>query len=388
MESMDVLCFSHLRWNFVFQRPQHLMTRCAVERRVYFFEEPMLDARKPSLETYVDGGVVVVVPHLPPGTGQADRAVVVRGLLLELIGSQHISNPLLWYYTPMALEYSRGVRHSGIVFDCMDELSAFAGAPAALVALERELLAMASVVFTGGQSLFQAKRDKHPRVHAFPSSVDIGHFARARTPQSDPQDQAGIPRPRLGFYGVIDERMDLDLVGEVARLREDWHQVILGPCVKIDEATLPRRNNIHYLGMKKYDDLPRYLAGWDVAILPFARNDSTRFISPTKTPEYLAAGRPVVSTSIADVVRPYGHRGLAGIADSPTDFIAQIELAMHTDHSDWLPRVDQFLAGLSWDRTWQSMRALVDEATARPGRPDPRSERRAHPRLVPAPSPS
>jgi UDP-galactopyranose mutase len=269
----------------------------------------------------------------------------------------------------------------------MDELSAFAGAPEGLLMLERELLARAAVVFTGGQSLFEAKRDKHPRVHPFPSSVDVAHFARARQPQSEPPDQASIGHPRIGFFGVVDERLDLALIDEVARLRQDWHQVIVGPCVKIDPALLPRRPNIHYLGMKKYEELPAYLAGWDVAMLPFARNESTRFISPTKTPEYLAAGRPVVSTSIRDVVRPYGQRQLARIADCPNDFVAQIDAALRDAPGDWLPRVDEFLANLSWDRTWAAMRTLVDEITMRPMVSMPPPERRSVPlRAQSAPS--
>jgi glycosyltransferase involved in cell wall biosynthesis len=359
----DVLCFSHLRWNFVFQRPQHLMTRLASERRVFFFEEPIFDASMPSLETRRDGDVLVAVPHLPAAQPDSVRHGSLRMLLLQLMAARKIDRPLFWYYTPMALEYSRAISHSGIVFDCMDELSAFSGAPPSLVALERELLSTATIVFTGGQSLYERKRQTHPRVHVFPSSVDVAHFARARAPQPEPADQAAIPHPRLGFCGVVDERMDLSLIEAVARQREQWHQVILGPCVKIDEASLPRLPNIHYLGMKRYDDLPAYLSGWDVALLPFARNESTRFISPTKTPEYLAAGRPVVSTSIADVVRPYGQLALAGIADEPAHFVAAVERALVTDRDEWLPRVDRFLAGLSWDRTWASMRSLIEEAT-------------------------
>ena len=305
----DVVCFSHLRWNFVFQRPQHLMTRCAADSRVFFFEEPLVDADTPHLEVRQDRGVFVAVPHLPPAMGGAHRAGAVRTLLEELLTRYTIVRPVLWYYTPMAVEFSRGLLHSTIVYDCMDELSVFAGAPPGLLRLEGELLATASLVFTGGHSLFEAKRQRHPHVFPFPSSVDVSHFARARRRQADPADQAPIAHPRLGFYGVIDERLDLELVGEIARLRDDWQQILIGPVVKIDQATLPRRHNIHYLGMKTYEELPAYLAGWDVAMLPFARNDATRYISPTKTPEYLAAGCPVVSTSIADVVKPVWPAG-------------------------------------------------------------------------------
>jgi UDP-galactopyranose mutase len=361
----DLVCFSHLRWNFVFQRPQHLMTRFARERRVFFFEEPIFDATEPTLEVRETQGVVVAVPHLPAEPDRLRVTLSVRQLLCHLFASHDIRRAVFWYYTPMALEFSRDLPNAGIVFDCMDELSAFAGAPPALVALEGELLARAAVVFTGGQSLFEAKREKHSHVHAFPSSVDVAHFARARQPHDEPQDQAAIPHPRLGFFGVVDERMDLNLVAGIARQRPDWHQIIIGPCVKIDPITLPRGPNIHYLGMKQYDDLPRYLAGWDVALLPFARNASTRFISPTKTPEYLAAGCPVVSTSIRDVVRPYGDLGLAYIADTPNDFVNAVEAALRRDRTPWLEIVDGFIADLSWDRTWGAMRRVMTEAIKR-----------------------
>jgi UDP-galactopyranose mutase len=225
---------------------------------------------------------------------------------------------------------------------------------------EAELLSRADLVFTGGQSLYEAKRERHRRVYPFPSSVDVPHFSSARRTKRDPDDQRDLPHPRLGFFGVIDERMDLNLLDAVATARPDWHLVILGPCVKIDPATLPRHANIHYLGMKKYDELPAYLSGWDVALLPFARNDSTRFISPTKTPEYLAAGRPVVSTSVRDVVRPYGEQEFVEIADHPDDFICAIQRALRQPSADWRERVDRFLSGMSWDRTWSEMSALID----------------------------
>jgi UDP-galactopyranose mutase len=283
-------------------------------------------------------------------------------LLGDLLREHQIVHPILWYYTPMALEWSRGVQAKAIVFDCMDELSAFAHAPASLLALEQELLQRADVVFTGGQSLYEAKRQRHPHVYAFPSSVDGPHFRQARTHRGDPPDQCDIPRPRVGFFGVVDERMDLELVAGLARLRPDWHQIILGPVVKIDPAALPHADNVHYLGMKGYGELPAYLAGWDVAYLPFARNDATRFISPTKTPEYLAAGRPVVSTSIADVVRPYGERGLVTIADTPEECARALDLALASSDQAWLRRVDDYLSNLSWDRTHAAMNRLVNDA--------------------------
>jgi UDP-galactopyranose mutase len=358
----DLLCFSHLRWNFVYQRPQHLMTRFARDRRVFYVEEPMADAAEPRLDVDTDNGVTVVVPHLPAHLDPVLGARLQQILLGNLLREHQIVHPILWYYTPMALEWSRSLDAKAIVFDCMDELSAFAHAPASLLSLERELLERADVVFTGGQSLYEAKKDRHPRVFAFPSSVDCAHFLRARTERLEPPDQAPLPRPRVGFFGVIDERMDLELLAGLARLRPDWHQILIGPVVKIDPASLPRAGNIHYLGMKQYAELPAYLAGWDVAYLPFARNDATRFISPTKTPEYLAAGRPVVSTSIADVVRPYGECGFVTIANTPEECAGALDRALALCDGAWLRRVDHYLSNLSWDRTYTAMNHLVNES--------------------------
>ena len=341
------------------------MTRFARERRVFFFEEPIFDATRPDLRITRDQGVFVCVPHLPPGLTSAGITHELRRLLQELHANFRIDRAIHWYYTPMALDVAREFPSSAIVFDCMDELSAFRGAPPELLVREAELLKRSDLVFTGGQSLYEAKRERHRRVFAFPSSVDVSHFARARACKMDPADQAGIARPRLGFFGVIDERMDLALVEAVATARRNWQIVMLGPCVKIDPATLPRRDNIHYLGMKKYDELPAYLSGWDVALLPFAKNESTRFISPTKTPEYLAAGRRVVSTSVRDVVRPYGEQELVSIGDTPDEFIAAVEHALAEPTTEWRERVDRFLSEMSWDRTWSEMSALVDEVAGR-----------------------
>jgi UDP-galactopyranose mutase len=358
-----LVCFSHLRWHFVYQRPQHLMGRFAREHRVFFVEEPVAtDAAEPWLDRHtVEEGIQIAVPRIRGSlTGpEMDRAE--RVLLDELLATEGIRRPFLYYFTPLALKFSDHIGASLVVYDCMDELSAFAGAPPETVELEQALLARADLVFTGGVSLFEAKRHLHPSVHAFPSSVDVAHFARARTLPSDPEDQAPLPRPRLGFYGVIDERLDIELIDMVAAMRPEWQLVMVGPVVKISPAVLPRRPNIHWLGPKLYEELPHYLAGWDVALLPFARNRSTRFISPTKTPEYLAAGRPVVSTPITDVVRSYGEAGLARIAATPEHFVVQCEAALRDAQwpHGWLARVDRVLGQMSWDSTYARMRELM-----------------------------
>jgi UDP-galactopyranose mutase len=362
----DVICLSHLRWDFVYQRPQHLLSRCARERRVFFFEEPIyINDQMVQFNVSTRGdNLYVVQPLLPKGISEAEAESSQRTIINELIAQKQIKDYLLWYYTPMALTFTRHLRPLATIYDCMDELSAFRGAPTAMVECEAELLKRADVVFTGGLSLYEAKRDQHRNIHPFPSSIDAAHFAQARFVENEPSDQADIPRPRIGFFGVIDERLDTELLDRVAALRPDWHIVMIGPVVKIDPADLPQRPNIHYLGGKEYKDLPSYLAGWDVAMMPFARNESTRFISPTKTPEYLAAGKPVISTSIRDVVRQYGESGLVRIADRPEAFVAAVEKALREDvaNADWLIRVDQLLARTSWDWTWTGMLELIDSA--------------------------
>ena len=335
------------------------MTRCAKERRVFFVEEPIFDAEVPRMDvSRRTGELAVVVPHLPAGLDESQVDTALKLLVDELVENQLSSTYLCWYYTPMALKFTRHLKPAAIVYDCMDELSHFKSAPPALKALEDELFRRADVVFTGGMSLYEHKRQKHSNIHPFPSSIDVAHFGRARARQQEPADQAAIPHPRIGFAGVIDERFDIELIRGIAERRPDWQLVMIGPVVKIDPAMLPRSSNIHYLGGRNYSELPAYLSGWDAGILPFARNEATRFISPTKTPEYLAAGLRVVSTSIRDVVRPYSELDLVSIADDAEGSVAAIDRYVGQssgERATWLGRVDAFLARTSWDDTFRSM---------------------------------
>jgi UDP-galactopyranose mutase len=359
----DLICLSHLRWNFVFQRPQHLMSRFAARQRVYFVEEPLFeDIETASVSINECDGVFVVVPKVPRASTPEQALAAQRAILDRVIASEQITRFVLWYYTPLALKFSAHLKPVATVYDCMDELSAFKNASSELPELERRLMRRADVVFTGGHSLYEAKQSHHANIHPLPSSVDVSHFAKARNIATDPEDQRDIARPRLGFFGVLDERLDIPLLAGIAAAKPEWQLVMIGPVVKIDPADLPRASNIHYLGPKTYAELPHYIAGWDLALLLFARNDATRYISPTKTPEYLAAGKPVVSTSIRDVVTPYGDRELVRIADSVEDFVAACSAAMREVPEPRRVRADVFLRGTSWDRTWAKAAALLDAA--------------------------
>src|SRR6476661_8433861 len=367
-ETATLLCFSHLRWNFVFQRPEHLMNRFAREMHVIYWEEPVEIGPKETAylqvrEAQDAANVRIVVPHLPQGMPDDAREAALARLLDAHIAS--IRGPLIaWYYTPMMLPFSRHVTPDLTVYDAMDELSKFKFAPEHLLSFEQELIDRADVVFTGGSSLYEAKKDRHHNVHCFPSSVDRAHFCKARARQFEPADQEDLPKPRLGFYGVIDERFDTELLEQVAAKRPGWSFVMVGPVVKIAEEDLPKRPNIHYLGGKTYDQLPAYLSGWDVALMPFAMNESTQFISPTKTPEYLAGGKPVVSTPIKDVVRHYGHLEGVKIASTPEEFVAACEQALELSRnpeSGWLAEADLMLSSSSWDTTQARIAGLIND---------------------------
>lgn len=364
-ETYDVLCFSHLRWDFVYQRPQHLLSRFAQRgQRVFFIEEPVFsEITEPRFNVSPrEDNLFVVLPQFPHGFDAEKTENTLSSLLNDLIEKYEIRDYINWYYTPMMISWGTNLKPLATVFDSMDELSLFKFAPPDLLANEEKLLAQADVVFTGGQSLYEAKKDRHHNIHAFSSSIDVKHFAKAFDVTEEPVDQKAIAKPRIGFFGVVDERLDIGLLAEIAELRPNFQFIIIGPVVKISENDLPRRENIHYLGGKKYDELPSYLAGWDVAIMPFALNESTRFISPTKTPEYLAAGKPVVSTPIRDVVRPYGENGLTYIAGNAEEFVAAIDKALQENAVERQIKVDQFLANTSWDKTFEAMKNLIDEA--------------------------
>lgn len=357
-----LLCLSHLRWGFVYQRPQHLMSRLSADYDVLFFEEPIFEGHAaPRLESHAAApGVTLLVPQLPAGMRETQAIRAQRELLDAYLAKRQAAELLLWYFTPMSLAFTGHLQGQVVIFDCMDELSAFRHAPPALVDMERRLMTRADVVFTGGHSLWEAKRRHHANIHAMPSSVDVAHFAAARQPLPAPADQAAIPGPRLGFFGVIDERFDIQLLSELAAQRPDWNIVLVGPVVKIDPATLPRLPNIHYLGAKPYGELPSYLSGWDVALMPFALNESTRFISPTKTPEYLAGGRPVVSTPIRDVIKGYGDSGVVSIAATPQGFIEAIEAALRLAPESVERLADQVLDGMSWDKTCATIKERIE----------------------------
>jgi len=356
---IPLVVFSHLRWGFVFQRPQHLLTRLAQQFDVMFVEEPVFTEGAPRLQCVRQGpGVEVLSPFTEvraPGFHD-DQIHSLRSLVADFMVERGIVDPLVWLYTPMALPLVADLEPRAVVYDCMDELASFKFAPPQLLEREQALIELADVVLTGGPSLFEARKNRHPNIHCLPSAVDAAHFAPANLDGDDPEATVAaelhraLPHPRLGFFGVIDERLDLDLVARLADLRPDWHIVMAGPVVKIDPAALPQRPNLHWIGMQRYEALPHLLSHWDVCLLPFALNEHTRFISPTKTLEYLAGGKPAVSTPIHDVVSLYGD--VVRVGTSPQEFVAAIEQTLSESASEtaaWRAAAQATVDRCTWD---------------------------------------
>jgi hypothetical protein len=360
-----LIVFCHLRWDFVFQRPQHLMTRLAEHYNILFVEEPMHTEGQARLEKMaVAPNITVFRPHTPIHQWgfHDDQLPTLQNLLADLVPEGE--RPVVWFYTPMALPLLQGLNPSLVVYDCMDELAAFKNPPKQLLQRESALLNLADLVFTGGPSLYEAKKDRHANAHCFSSSVDAKHFRQALDSAISHPDQAHVAGPRLGFYGVIDERFDTDLVRQMAAAHPEWQIVLVGPVVKIDPAELPRADNVHYMGQRNYDELPKFLAGWDLCLLPFAMNDSTKFISPTKVLEYMAAEKLSVSTPITDVKVPYGD--VVAIASTADEYIAACErmlAASDDEKASLVERMRDIVANTSWDKTASRMHELISTTT-------------------------
>ncbi|MBA2423127.1 MAG: glycosyltransferase family 1 protein [Chitinophagales bacterium] len=361
--SIPLICFSHLRWDFVYQRPQHILSRFAASQPVFYFEEPLLNEQESYLEvSRREHNLTIVRPHLNVSSSCSEEEIsetqrrLLDRWLFEEIGEQFI----LWYYTPMALLFSDHLQPRLLIYDCMDELSAFRFAPSHLKLMEHELLRRADLVFTGGFSLFESRKNSSQNIFLFPSSVDKKHFHCARSISDEPEDQAVIRGPKAGYAGVIDERLDVKLLYEMATLSPQWSFIMIGPVVKINPEILPKSNNIFYLGKKSYHDLPAYMSGWRFGLLPFALNESTQFISPTKTPEYLAAGLQVISTPIKDVIDTYANKELIRIGRTGDEFSSILNQS--TDElvdAAWAKKVDAFIEQNSWDATWKKMNDLM-----------------------------
>jgi len=398
---VDLVCVSHLWWDWVWQRPQHLLSRLTQRRNVLYVEEPRIQIG-PDYEGF---DIVEADSNLRIGrlTYRSDAPTFWERLhetldrtgahpfkvsdqireaslmfespmqerlereVVEYVAARRGERLVLWLYTPVVVQFIDLLQPDLVVYDVMDELSAFKFMPPKLKQQEQELFARADLIFTGGPSLYEARRNRHSDVHLYPSGVDQAHFAQALSDDLPvPPSIAALPSPIIGFFGVLDERLDRELLAQVAQLRPDWQWVMIGPILKIEDSHLPRLPNLHYLGKQDYADLPAYLKAFDVAMMPFARNEATQFISPTKTLEYMAAHKPIVSTPITDVIGLYGS--VVRIAHTAEEFVAQVEAALHEPERERANRIERehdLLGAYTWDRIASEMQALIDDRLQR-----------------------
>lgn len=347
----DMIVFCHLRWQFVYQRPQHIISRLAAAMKILFIEEPVASQHDdPAL-----GKLMVITEKLHVLQPYGTHIECLTGMLPSFVKNKNI--PVGWFYSAGFAPLIEQMRFETIVYDCMDELSLFKGAPAALIDQEKYLMAHAAIVFTGGKSLYESKKQLHPNVHCFPSSVDQAHFAQALNGIPPTAAIASLPKPIVGYYGVIDERIDLELLHRCAKKLPNVSFVMIGPLAKIGQEDLPQENNIHYLGMKSYTELPSCLKAFDIAMMPFALNDATKYISPTKTLEYMAAGKPIISTNIRDVVRDYSDS--VTLIENDEEFCDAITALLIKDRLAMQRQYNKILEKTSWDSTAAKMESIL-----------------------------
>ena len=365
----ELVVFSHVRWDFVHGRAQQILSRLARRYRVLFVEEPKYASGDPRGALCAPRtGVTVLTPHTPltaPGFHD-DQIPLLQKLVGQALAREGFRDYGAWLYTPMALPLLQKLSPRIVVYDCMDELTAFRAAPRQLVQRENALMRIANVVFAAGPSLFDARRARHPNVHLFPGSVDRAHFARGADASSTHPAIRALSRPRLGYVGVLDERVDFVLLRAMAERRPEWEICLVGPVCDVDPALLPRLPNVHHLGSLPYADLPAFLAGLDVALLPFVGGDATRFMSPTAALEYMAAERPIVATPVGDVKRLYGH--VVRLGDGIDAFVGACDAALVEPAASRFARIAEMrrvVAATSWDDTAREMARLIEEAALR-----------------------
>jgi len=350
-QSYDLIVFCHLRWQFVYQRPQHIISRMAETLKVLFIEEPLYNPENPEA-----GNLIIVNDMLHVLQPNVSNIESIASIIPTFVKNKNV--PVGWFYSASFCPLLESFNFDTVVYDCMDELSLFKGAPEQLINQEKYLMSNADIIFTGGKSLYESKKQFHNNVYCFPSSVDESHFAKALNGIAIADDIANIPSPVVGYYGVIDERIDLELLRDTARELPTVSFVMIGPLAKIHDSDLPKESNIHYLGMKSYEELPHYLKAFDIAMMPFALNDATKYISPTKTLEYMAAAKPIISTKIMDVVRDYSD--CVSLVETEEEFSNAItsissdldRLAMQSSYSKILQRT-------SWDSTVNKMKTII-----------------------------
>ncbi len=371
-ETFSLIVHCHLCWDWVWQRPQQFISRISQKHRVLFVEmagpDETLAVPTAHLSTLADFPNISVLRMQFPAWRWADGEYVDRErrrILEEVLQGPlagEFDNFVQWFYDPMAFTaFGEGMGELAVVYDCMDELSKFKGAPPEIAQRELDLLQRADVVFTGGRRLYESKSQWNSNCHFYGCGVDGGHFGKAREVGTQiPAELASLPKPVLGYFGVVDERMDYELVARMADANPAWSVVVIGPVVKVDPGSMPQRPNLHWLGGRAYNELPAVCKGFDLCLMPFARNESTEYINPTKALEYMATGRAIVSTAVPDVVSNFGE--VVKIANSHEEFIELCRRSVaHPDYRA-ISRGLKMVRENSWEAIVDKLEELIGDA--------------------------
>lgn len=373
MQLPVLLVFSHLRWGFACQRPQQLLSRLAGRWRVVVVEEPRHAPGAMRLEIFEAAPhLTVLTPHTPVDAEgfQDSQTAALKWLLRQYVDARGLHLDAIWLTTPMALPLANAMGADCLVYDCMEEPSAGSSTPMLVRQREAALMHQAALVLAGGPALFKVRKSLHTHAHCLPSGVDMAHFSPVKLKPTGPlvrrahELQSGLPRQRLGFAGIIDARLDLNIITALAESHPGWSLIMVGPIVGLDAARLPRRPNIHWLGPQSYELLPYLMAGWDLAMMPFVLDESTRFLNPVQALESMAAGLPVVGTPLLDVQALYFPT--VTIA-SPEGFVAACEdvLAEGTlERCARLVDIARRAVRHSWEDTADTVHELLEEALA------------------------
>lgn len=347
----ELIVLSHLRWSGVWQRPQQLISRLGRDRKTWFVEEPATPpgrtTTKKQLACEDSNGITrawLEIPERGRHVGYEDDLIPdYADQLMEFLGAPQ-GQRVVWLYTPLALDIALALQPTTIVYDVMDDLASFKDADPTLADRHLQALKRADVVFAGGKSLHRSVTEQgRPDASLFPSGVSPEHYAPARRRTSVKADRT----PVAGYVGVLDERLDLHLIADLADQVPHWEIRMIGPLAKLTPGQLPQAPNINYLGQQAYEQLPGLMAEFDVALMPFALNDQTRSISPTKTLEYLACNLPVVSTRVPDVVSEFGH--VVYLREDAAGFADACRMLRHYDRSSLQPQLRKLLKKYHWD---------------------------------------
>ncbi len=363
------LIYSQVCWWGVWQRPQEVAKGMTEYHRVLYISPVQVHEclmRYPDwkfIERIDKGrGITVFSPMIFSGHYRWGLIFRINRLLIlsELRWLLRKERPVIFFTNSPFVDYLvPRLRTSKVIYDVIDDFTAFDWAPQNASRMERYLLSSADIVFTGTYALYKKKKSFCKDATFIPCGVDFSRFQRPEdtNPEPEPEDIQGLPRPIIGYAGTLSERIDTSILSGLAERLPDASIVLIGP-VHRSLGRPPRAHNIHYLGLKRHEELPAYLHRFDVALLPFRLTKAAMAINPVKTLEYLAAGCVVVSTAIPDVERFYAD--VVVIASNPEEFVEKVTFVLHTHNEERIKRGIEFARRASWQKMVDDMEQIIN----------------------------